>query len=60
MHPNVFLKTFWRMELKPQVFVAMSFHGAYEQRYRTVIEPAIKSILLGGRRYNQMLCTWGG
>ena len=49
MHPNVFLKTFWRMELKPQVFVAMSFHGAYEQRFTRIIEPAIKSILLGGK-----------
>jgi hypothetical protein len=46
MHPNVFLKTFWRMELKPQVFVAMSFHGDYEQRFEQVIKPAITSIRL--------------
>lgn len=48
MHPNVFLKTFWRMQLKPQIFVAMSFHGNYAPRFQRVIEPAIKNILLDG------------
>jgi hypothetical protein len=50
MHPNVFLKTFWRMELKPQVFVAMSFHGTYQQRYQNVIKPAIERIPLAACR----------
>ncbi|MDD5435067.1 MAG: hypothetical protein PH343_06530 [Nitrospira sp.] len=44
MHPNVFLKTFWRMDLKPQVFVAMSFATQYKSRYETIIAPAIESI----------------
>jgi hypothetical protein len=47
MHPNVFLKSFWRAELKPQVFVAMSFAPAYNQRFNLVIAPAIEAILVG-------------
>lgn len=34
------------MELKPQVFVAMTFAPAYQARYDNVIAPAIKSVLL--------------
>ncbi|MFH1023777.1 MAG: hypothetical protein V1809_10375 [Planctomycetota bacterium] len=49
MHPNVFLKTFWRMELKPQVFVAMSFDDRYLPRYRDIIAPAIQSVLVDGK-----------
>jgi hypothetical protein len=41
MHPQSFLKTFWRMELRPHVFVAMSYSRRYEPRYHEVIEPAI-------------------
>jgi hypothetical protein len=44
MHPNVFLKTFWRMDLRPQVFVAMSFDPQYQHRFDNVIAPAIKAI----------------
>ncbi len=44
MHPNVFLKTFWQMEVKPQVFVAMSFHASYDERFQRVIRPAIESV----------------
>jgi hypothetical protein len=44
MHPNIFLKTFWRMELKPQVFVAMSFDQQNQYRYDKVIAPAINEI----------------
>ncbi len=44
MHPQLFLKTFWRLELQPQVFVAMSFSEEYQQRFNNVIEPAINSI----------------
>ena len=41
MHPNAFLKTYWRLELRPQIFVAMGFSPAYDQRFMTVIKPAI-------------------
>lgn len=44
MHPNAFLSTFWRMEVKCQVFVAMSFAPQYQPRYDKVITPAIEAI----------------
>ena len=48
MHPNTFLRTFWQLEVKPQVFVAMSFADVYRVRYEQVIAPAISSIQLNG------------
>lgn len=45
MNPNTFLKTFWQMELKPQVFVAMTFEADYQSRYDEVIAPAIRSLV---------------
>jgi hypothetical protein len=47
MHPQAFLKTFWRMELQPQVFVAMSFDMQYQSRFKEVIEPAIGQLKVG-------------
>lgn len=44
MHPQTFLKTFWRLELKPTVFVAMSFSPHYQSRFDEVIQPAIRAI----------------
>lgn len=44
MHPNVFLRTFWQLEVKPQIFVAMSFAPEYHVRYEQVIALAISSI----------------
>jgi hypothetical protein len=44
MHPNVYLKTFWQMQLKPQIFVAMSFAEPYRTRFEQVISPAISSV----------------
>jgi hypothetical protein len=34
------------MEVKPQVFVAMSFHETYEDRFQKVIKPAIEAATL--------------
>ena len=48
MHPQLYLKTFWRMELKPTIFVAMSFAEKYKSRFQDVIEPAISRIVVGG------------
>jgi hypothetical protein len=48
VHPNTFLKTFWQLDLKPQVFVAMSFSPRYQKRFDDVIAPAIRAILLNG------------
>ena len=46
MHPNTYLRTFWRLELKPHVFVAMSFDTRYQSRFDNVIAPAIAAINL--------------
>jgi hypothetical protein len=50
MHPQTYLKTFWRLELRSQVFVAMSFAPQYESRFKNVITPAIHSLIVDGRR----------
>jgi hypothetical protein len=50
VHPNVFLRTFWRGEIKPQVFVAMSFSPPYRKRYEKVIAPAIEALKVDGVR----------
>jgi hypothetical protein len=50
MHPQAFLKTFWRTELRPQVFVAMSFASQYQARFDSVIAPAIGSVTHSGER----------
>jgi hypothetical protein len=47
MHPNVYLRTFWRSEVRPEIFVAMSFAGPYEKRYQDIIRPAIEAIKRG-------------
>ena len=47
MHPNTYLLSFWRMELRPHVFVAMSFAEQYKSRYEEVIKPAIEQISVG-------------
>ncbi len=44
MHPNNFLKTYWRMEVRPEIFVAMSFADQYKARYDNIISPAICDI----------------
>ena len=46
MFPNLFLTTFWQMDLKPQIFVAMSFAEPYKRRFDEVIAPAIRGIQL--------------
>jgi hypothetical protein len=50
MHPNTFLKTFWQCNIKPQIFVAMSFDEKFLRRYTNVIEPAIKQTQLKPHR----------
>lgn len=48
MHPNTFLRNFWQPQIRPQIFVAMSFDPRYEPRYRDVIVPAITAITWRG------------
>lgn len=44
MYPQLYLQTFWRLELKPQVFVAMSFAEKFKRRFDEVIAPAIRAL----------------
>ena len=48
MHPNAYLRTFWQLDVRPQIFVAMSFAEEYRARYEHVIAPAISGIAVGG------------
>jgi hypothetical protein len=48
MYPQLFLRTFWQMQFKPQVFVAMSFDDKYKSRFEDIIAPAIRLIEVDG------------
>jgi hypothetical protein len=48
MYPNLYLQTFWQMDFKPQVFVAMSFDQRYQSRFEKVIDPAIRDLEFNG------------
>jgi hypothetical protein len=50
MYPQAFLQAFWRMEIRPTVFVAMSFSPEYQARFEQVIAPAIRSVEHDGQR----------
>ncbi len=49
MLPKAYLDAFWRMELEPRVFVAMSFSREYDERFRKIIAPAVAD-LTGARQ----------
>lgn len=49
MHPNSFLRTYWRLAFRPQVFVAMSFDDAYATRFSEIIKPAVRSLAPEGQ-----------
>lgn len=48
MYPQLYLRTFWRMDLRPQIFVAMSFAPPFRGRFDHVIAPAIQSVVVDG------------
>jgi hypothetical protein len=48
VHPNTYLKNFWQLDLRPQIFVAMSFAPQYQRRFEEVIAPAICEIRVNG------------
>lgn len=48
MHPNAFLNTYWRLEVRDTIFVAMSFAPRFKKRFDEVIAPAIESIKIDG------------
>ena len=49
MHPNTFLRTFWRTHYRPEVFVAMSFAPEYEHRFIDIIEPSVRAVEFHGK-----------
>jgi hypothetical protein len=50
MHPNAYLRAFWRNETIDQIFVAMSFAGRFKERFDRVFKPAIEEREIAGRR----------
>lgn len=50
MHPNAFLQAFWRMDVRPEVFVAMSFDDSYRGRFEDIIRPAIEANTHAGQK----------
>ncbi len=49
MLPKAFLTTFWELDFRPEVFVAMSFDPAYESRFVDIYKPAIEGISVNGK-----------
>lgn len=48
MHPNLYLRTFWRSTFRPKIFVAMSFSELFKRRFTEVIEPAVQEVTYHG------------
>jgi hypothetical protein len=48
MYPNLYLKCFWQTDIRPEVFVAMSFDPTYQHRFEQVIQPAVEAVSMGG------------
>jgi hypothetical protein len=50
MHPRVFLDTFWRNDIRDEVFVAMSFDPCFDERWNHIFRPAVESQPIGGKQ----------
>jgi hypothetical protein len=50
MHPRAFLDSYWRNDLRDEVFVAMSFAERFRERWDRLFVPAIEDEPIGGRR----------
>jgi hypothetical protein len=50
MHPNAYLRAFWRNETLDQVFVAMSFEARYKDRVESIFKPAVEEREIAGLR----------
>ena len=50
MYPNLYFSLFPSTPIEPQVFVAMAFDERHEQRWQSVIKPAIKDLDLKPHR----------
>jgi hypothetical protein len=49
MHPRVFLESFWRADLRDEVFVAMSFDSKFDRTWRNIFVPAIEDHPISGK-----------
>jgi hypothetical protein len=49
MHPRVFLDSFWRNDIKNEVFIAMSFDRKYDGRWNNIFVPAIEGVKILGK-----------
>lgn len=49
MHPRVFLDNFWRNDLEDAVFVCMSFHPRFHDRWKGIFKPAIEGSAIHGK-----------
>jgi hypothetical protein len=49
MYPATYYENFMRYEASNEVFVAMPFSAPFQHAFETVIEPAIKSVTVGGK-----------
>jgi hypothetical protein len=44
MFPSLFFERFWQMEVRPQVFVAMSFDPVYADRFKNIYARAVSAV----------------
>ncbi len=49
MHPRDYHQTFLRYQASDEVFVARPFTPRFDKAYDTIIEPAIRSVLINGK-----------
>jgi len=57
MHPNSYLRSFWRSEVKDTVFVAMSFDSRFTARFSDIIKPAIEAYRVDNSRNGDSILT---
>ena len=50
LHPRVFLDTFWRNDIRNEIFVAMSFDARFDRRWQAIFRLAIESISVNGQQ----------
>lgn len=49
MHPRAFIDSYWRNDLRNEIFVAMPFDDRYDNRWKTIFVPAIESVQISGQ-----------
>jgi hypothetical protein len=59
MYPLTYYETFMRYEKSDQIFVAMPFTKPFQDAYERVIEPAIESVLVDGKKLQPRIVNRG-